>query len=334
MTVSTQKLLHDIALSMGMMTCDDNPYGCGVFMTGNGHMSEGFFWYVPHDDRFVLSRCDFVFKEDCPLSMPPQTRYIALRLDEANHLPPGKIIAFMEERGDFVDANIKRGTRIAYTEVLYFPLFYENRLDLCLSGSRHDPVVLLKNMGGEHNWPVEMMDILVAIRSCELNGAAADLFYTGKAYELMAMPLKMGDVRSPKKSADYDRLLAVIEHIDTHADQTIRQQDLVRKANMSPTKLKTLFKQFTGKSITDYLLDKRIDHAAHLLSETDRGIEEVAHAVGFETATGFATSFKKRMGLSPSSYRKQMSFYCIADPSNKDTFDVAALKHDSRHQAR
>ena len=37
--------------------------------------------------------------------------------------------------------------------------------------------------------------------------------------------------------------------------------------------------------------------------------------VGFETATGFATSFKKMTGLSPSEYRKQMAFHCLRDPS-------------------
>ncbi len=53
----------------------------------------------------------------------------------------------------------------------------------------------------------------------------------------------------------------------------------------------------------------------HMLAQTDHSIEEIAAIVGFETPTGFATSFKKQTGMPPSEYRKQMACNCMKNPS-------------------
>lgn len=301
--------------AMGMAQQESIPGAHGVSMVGDGKTTRGYFWFFTHENHFVVSHCDFVFCEDRKLEMPPDMPYISLRLDLANHLPPGKIISFMEEKGGHISTRIKAGTRVAYTEVLYVPEFYTRHVGRCFASLKDNPVQILKNMGGEHNWPADMMDILTDIRQCGLTGAAAELYFVAKAYELMAMLVKMGDARSPRSTADYARILAVIRHLDENLNRNVRQAELVKVSSMSATKLKALFKQFTGRTLTDYILEKRADKAAHLLSDTSLSIEEVAERVGFDTATGFSTSFKKQMGLSPTEYRRRMAFHCMKDPS-------------------
>lgn len=75
---------------------------------------------------------------------------------------------------------------------------------------------------------------------------------------------------------------------------------------MSSTKLKNLSRQFTGCTITDYIGAKKADHAAHLLADTEIPVELIAKQVGFDTATGFSTSFRKQTGISPTEYREEM----------------------------
>ncbi len=312
---SLMDFMMNICRSMGMVAQESAPGTYGVRMAGNNKTTQGYFWFFTHENHFVVSHCDFVFCEDRKLDMPPDMPYISLRLDTANHLPPGKIISFMEEKGGNVSTKMKAGTRVAYTEVLYVPEFYTRHLRKCFSSLRDNPTEILKNMGGEHNWPSEMMDILTAIRECHLPGTAAELFLVAKAYELMAALVKMGGMRSPRNSADYTHILAVIWHLDGNLDRIIKQNELVKLSNMSATKLKILFKQFTGRTLTEYVLEKRADKAAHLLSDTTFSIEEISERVGFDTATGFSTSFKKQMGISPTEYRKQMAFHCMRDPS-------------------
>ena len=65
-------------------------------------------------------------------------------------------------------------------------------------------------------------------------------------------------------------------------------------------------------------MSRKLDRAEHLLSETNASIEEIAAAAGFGTPTGFATFFRKKTGMTPSGYRKQMAYTCMQNPSQID----------------
>ncbi|OMB79873.1 hypothetical protein A5746_06580 [Mycolicibacterium conceptionense] len=54
-----------------------------------------------------------------------------------------------------------------------------------------------------------------------------------------------------------------------------------------------------------FLLDLRIDRAKTLLLTTSQTIAEIAVSVGFSTPSHFATAFRRRVGISPSSYRRR-----------------------------
>jgi AraC-like DNA-binding protein len=312
---SPKELIEIICSDIGMSPKGNEPHGCGTRLEGDGKTTSGYFWYLAHENRFVISQCDFVFCRDVQMGSPANALYIALRLDYARHLPPGMILAFMEEKGGHANAFMKNGTRVAYTEVMYLAPFYKSRLETYSAGLHVDPVKILKNMGGEHNWPPEMMEVLTDIMKVKQTGIAAELYFIAKSYELMAMLVAMGDSRLPKKTSDYDHVLGVIRHIDQNYTKNIKQNDLVRLASMSPTKLKNLFRQFTGCTITEYMMNKKADDAAHLLADSDMTVEEIARIVGFDTATGFTTSFKKQIGIPPSEYRKRIMFHCVKNPS-------------------
>ena len=311
-----ENTIREMCFSMGMIEKhNENPFGCGNFFIGDNLNSQGYFWYLSYKKHFIITKCDFFFCKDTTLVLPSNSLFIALRLDYGRHLPPGKIIAFLEEEGNISSAFMKSGTKVAYTEVLYIPLFYRKHLNTMFTAKKINPMEILKNMGGEHNWSAEMMNVLTEIYKCELSGMSAELYYIAQAYALMSALVEMGNGRLPKKVTDYEDILRVIRYIDQNYTKTVKQEELVHIAQMSSTKLKNLFKQFTDCSITDYILRKKADQASHLLSDTDLSIEEIATKLGFNTVSGFSTSFKKKMGISPSEYRKQMEFICYKNPS-------------------
>lgn len=312
---SLKAFMADMCTAMGMIPQKTETSTYGIRMVGDETITQGYLWFFSHKNHFVVSHCDFTFCRNQRLDMPPDMPYIALRLDTANHLPPGKIISFMEETGGPISTQMKAGTRVTYTEILYAPAFYSRHLSNCFPALKDNPSQILKNMGGEHNWPADMMNILMSIQNCSLPSGAAELFLVAKAYELMATLVTMGEARSPRNAADYTRILAVIKHLDSNLSRTVKQEELIRLSHMSATKLKSLFKQFTGRTLTAYVLEKKADKAAHLLSDTNLSIEEISKCIGFDTPTGFSTSFKKQIGLSPLEYRKRMAFNCMRDPS-------------------
>lgn len=309
-------IINSMCNDMGMIKNNDNNlFGCGSFFQGNGRTTQGYFWFLPHGDNFIITKCDFYFLKDTKLTMPNDSLYISLRLEYAKHLPPGKIMAYLEENGTPIHTLMPKGSRVAYTEVLYSPSFYKMQLKNLFTAQNGRPLEILKNMGGEHNWSAEIMNVLKKIYACSLKGMAAELYYIAGAYALMSAVLEMGNGRLPKKSTDYKSIVRVIQYIDDNFAQTIKSAKLSRLANMSATKLKSLFRQFTGCTITEYILSKKTDYASHLLADSDLSIEELAKKVGFDTVAGFSTSFKKQTGIPPSEYRKQIGFNCLKNPS-------------------
>lgn len=309
-------IINSMCNDMGMIKNNDNNlFGCGSFFQGNGRTTQGYFWFLPHGDNFIITKCDFYFLKDTKLTMPNDSLYISLRLEYAKHLPPGKIMAYLEENGTPIHTLMPKGSRVAYTEVLYSPSFYKMQLKNLFTAQNASPLEILKNMGGEHNWSAEIMNVLKKIYACSLSGMAAELYYIAGAYALMSAVIEMGNGRLPKKSTDYKSIVRVIQYIDDNFSQRIKLAELSRLANMSATKLKKLFRQFTGCTITEYILSKKTDYASHLLADSDLSIEELAKKVGFDTVAGFSTSFKKQTGIPPSEYRKQIGFNCLKNPS-------------------
>ncbi len=309
-------IINSMCNDMGMIKNNDNNlFGCGSFFQGNGRTTQGYFWFLPHGDNFIITKCDFYFLKDTKLTMPNDSFYISLRLEYAKHLPPGKIMAYLEENGTPIHTLMPKGSRVAYTEVLYSPSFYKMQLKNLFTAQNASPLEILKNMGGEHNWSAEIMNVLKKIYACSLSGMSAELYYIAGAYALMSAVIEMGNGRLPKKSTDYKSIVRVIQYIDDNFSQTIKLAELSRLANMSATKLKKLFRQFTGCTITEYILSKKTDYASHLLADSDLSIEELAKKVGFDTVAGFSTSFKKQTGIPPSEYRKQIGFNCLKNPS-------------------
>ena len=62
-------------------------------------------------------------------------------------------------------------------------------------------------------------------------------------------------------------------------------------------------KQWTGKSYTEHLQEKRISQAAYLLKNTRMRVDQVAEAVGYSNLRYFHQLFQARYGFSPKRYR-------------------------------
>lgn len=65
------------------------------------------------------------------------------------------------------------------------------------------------------------------------------------------------------------------------------------------------FRQYTGNTPMQYILNIRIANAQSLLSGTVYNISEIASIVGYDNPLYFSRLFKKQTGLSPSQYRKE-----------------------------
>ena len=80
---------------------------------------------------------------------------------------------------------------------------------------------------------------------------------------------------------------------------------IAKKLSVNPTYLSALFKKECGCTLTDYVNNKRIEHAIRLLKNSNKLVSTIASECGIEDANYFIRIFKKYTGITPNQYRKQ-----------------------------
>lgn len=125
-----------------------------------------------------------------------------------------------------------------------------------------------------------------------------------KAEELICMLLMKLEERQekqlyPLKGKDVQVIYDVKERMLAHLDEPPVTGDLARAANMSPTKLRTLFRQIFGDSIFGLYQQYRMQEAARLLKEGQRSVSEVGYQLGFSNLSHFSRVFEAHIGMKP-----------------------------------
>lgn len=84
-------------------------------------------------------------------------------------------------------------------------------------------------------------------------------------------------------------------------------QDLAERLNHSYEHLERIFKEHTGLSLATYIRQEKLKQAQELMRDTPDSIADIAHMLGFESASHFSRVFKSYCGLTPRQYRKVFS---------------------------
>ena len=122
------------------------------------------------------------------------------------------------------------------------------------------------------------------------------------AYELSSSTFAKVDVSSESR-----RVLKVKDFINTHINDELRLEQLANLVSMTPTAFSRFFKLRTGKTLSEYIVDIRLGHAARLLLDTSDSVSEICWDCGFNTLSNFNRLFRKRKGCSPTEFREK---YC------------------------
>ena len=106
-----------------------------------------------------------------------------------------------------------------------------------------------------------------------------------------------------ERSTQSRRVRKVQEYINVHYAEEIRLDDCAALVGMAPSAFSRFFKQHTGRTLMDYLIDIRLGNAARLLVDTTTGIAEICYACGFNNLSNFNRTFKARRGYTPRDFR-------------------------------
>lgn len=84
-------------------------------------------------------------------------------------------------------------------------------------------------------------------------------------------------------------------------------RDLAASVGVHPVHLAREFRRFYGCTITEYVLEQRLEFACHEMLYSRASLSEIALAAGFFDQSHFARTFKAQMGMSPNQYRTTLS---------------------------
>ena len=101
----------------------------------------------------------------------------------------------------------------------------------------------------------------------------------------------------------YDKIInAVYLYIDNNLSSA-SLEGAAGSVNRSIYYLSRLFKQHTGQNFSDYVMSKKMERAASLLSGYHYGINEIGALLGYDSEKNFSRAFKAYYGKCPRDYR-------------------------------
>ncbi len=125
---------------------------------------------------------------------------------------------------------------------------------------------------------------------------------------LLVLPLRVAQRRSSDVLAIGDPIVAeVVRYMWDHLDENLRIDDILASfPTISRRHFERRFRTALGRSPFNEIMRARIEKAKTLLMQTSQLTPWIATQCGFGNYKVLATAIKRKTGMSPSDYRKQM----------------------------
>jgi AraC family transcriptional regulator len=95
-------------------------------------------------------------------------------------------------------------------------------------------------------------------------------------------------------------------YIETHCQEKLTIRDLAKVVGCSPFYFARSFKQTTGQSPHQYLIDRQISQVCKQITAGRLPLARIAIECGFSDQAHMTRIFKKRLGMTPGQYRRDI----------------------------
>ena len=102
-----------------------------------------------------------------------------------------------------------------------------------------------------------------------------------------------------------ERLNVVCNYTMANYSQPISLEQIAAISNLTVTSFCRYFKLMTNKTYYDFLTEIRISHACHFLIEDKMSVDQIADKCGFYNISNFYRQFKKVIGVTPLTYKRE-----------------------------
>ncbi|MCL9780391.1 AraC family transcriptional regulator [Vibrio sp. S4M6] len=107
-----------------------------------------------------------------------------------------------------------------------------------------------------------------------------------------------------------NRIQQVLLYIHQNLHTPLTLEDIANFSGWSRWQLQRMFKRETGDSVASYVRNLRLNEAAQRLIHTTDRVRDIAIMLGFGSEVSLSRGFKKKFGVSPSTFRKHNQLQC------------------------
>lgn len=111
-------------------------------------------------------------------------------------------------------------------------------------------------------------------------------------------------IQNKTLTIDSKYMQAILEYIDNDI-KNVTLNSVAEKFKMSTAHFSRMFKKQTGTNFSDYVTEKCLEQACHLLITTDMKISDIVSTMGYLNVNYFNRIFKLKYNVTPTQYRKQ-----------------------------
>ncbi len=121
--------------------------------------------------------------------------------------------------------------------------------------------------------------------------------------------LKAADVY--QKSRDNNsNMKKIVDKVKLYVEDNIASPDLTvnviaQSVYLSASYLRNIFKEVTGGTLSNYIIEKKLEKICEMLEQTDMSLQQIADEMGFNSKTYLFTFFKNYKGMTPTQYRNR-----------------------------
>lgn len=157
------------------------------------------------------------------------------------------------------------------------------------AGNQEKIIVLMKQLQDavKNLYKPVILNYMSTVILCELFSQ----FYTKKEV--------LGKSRKTQKQIYHD----IIDFVKLNINRNLKVSDVAAHFGYNEKYLSHLFGTVAGIPLKQFILTNKINAANFMLTDTNKSISEIAHALGFSDSHNFSRAYKKISGLSPSEYR-------------------------------
>ncbi len=115
-------------------------------------------------------------------------------------------------------------------------------------------------------------------------------------------------IKGPAQGLTQQQMRRLTDFVQAHLSQDLSLEALAQQTGFSPYYFARLFRQTTGASPHQFVMQLRIERAQQLLKKTDTPLAQIALESGFANQSHLTHAFKRYLGLTPRAYRQNNSF--------------------------